>query len=130
MGQVPNAPIPNSGQHGHHVHQSPLVAGAVGGLCPRCWDQVLAIDQRLASAGRGQHEHRSVQAVAGEDLGEAVVMQQVAAQLSTRGHKEPLFRQYRADPSGTHRHQGIKLLQGVQAAQRISNTDGTRHGSD
>jgi hypothetical protein len=43
--------------------QSPLDAGALGGLCPRCWCQVLAIDQRLASAGRGQHEQRPVQAV-------------------------------------------------------------------
>jgi hypothetical protein len=48
-------------------------AGALGGLCGRCWGQVLAIDQRLAEAGYEQQEHRPVQAVTGADLGKAVL---------------------------------------------------------
>ena len=45
----------------------------MGGLCGRCWAQILAIDQRLAPAGAEQHEHRSVQAITGADLGQAAV---------------------------------------------------------
>jgi len=58
------------GTEGGVMDHPPLDADAVGGLCGRCWGQVLAIDQRLASARHDQQEHGPVQAITGADLAE------------------------------------------------------------